>query len=293
MITMLDSVKEVEGPFFIVVEGIDGSGKGTQAQYLYDFIKRTYPHLNPIRTCEPTRSESGKLLREFLKKDILEPEALALLFAADRLHHVCETVLPNLKRGRCVISERYVYSSLVYQSVSGVDLTWLTEINRYAVIPDLVVYLSVPPEEAQKRVILRLEKERKKQNRSKKQLEFFEKSETFTSFHEETARCFEALVAGELDVTIKSGNTKFPDFRETNMVTVDGRALAKIVHPHVAGEAEKLLLGDYPRITNQYDYSLVPPETDNIFKRKAPWLREFIDTRKKTAREKSVQTRLG
>jgi len=290
---MLDSVKEVEGPFFIVMEGIDGSGKGTQAQYLYDFIKRTYPHLNPILTSEPTRSESGKLLRTFLKKDILEPEALALLFATDRLHHVCEVILPNLKRGRCVISERYVYSSLVYQSISGVDLTWLTEINRYAVIPDLVVYLSVPPAEAQRRVIHRLEKEKKKKKGMRKELEFFEKTEAFLSFHEETARCFEALVKGELDVTIKSGNTRFNDFRETTMVTVDGKPLAKIVHPHVAEEAEKLLLGELPRITNNYDYSLVPSDPENVFKTRAPWLREFINTRKEDVGEKSVQTRLG
>lgn len=287
---MLDSVKEVEGPFFIVMEGIDGSGKGTQAQYLYDFIKRTYPHLNPILTREPTKLKSGKLLRNYLKEDVLEPEALGLFFAADRFHHVCEVILPNLKRGRCVISERYVYSSLVYQSATGVDLTWLTEINRYAVIPDLMVYLSVPPAEAQRRVIHRLEKEKKKK-KGRKGIEFFE--EKFLSFHEETARRFEALVKGELDVTIKSGNTRFNDFGETTMVTVDGKPLAKIVHSHVAGEAEKLLLGELPRITNNYDYSLVPKDPENIFKTRAPWLREFINTRKENVGEKSVQTRLG
>ncbi len=86
---MFESVKEIEGPFFIVVEGIDGSGKGTQAQYLYDFVKRTYPHLYPIRSSEPTKSKFGKLLREYLKQDVLEPETVALLFAADRLHLVC------------------------------------------------------------------------------------------------------------------------------------------------------------------------------------------------------------
>ncbi len=290
---MLDRVTEVEGPFFIVIEGIDGSGKGTQAQYLYDFVKRTYPHLHPILTSEPTKSKFGKLLREYLKEDILEPETLAMLFAADRLHHVCETIVPNLKRGRCVISERYVYSSLIYQSTSGVDPSWLTEINKYAVVPDMMFYLTLPPEEARKRVIARAEKERKYRKGQKKELEFFELKETFTSFHEETAKKFLELVEGNLEVTVNSGETAFPDFGETIKKVIDGMPLAKMVHSHIAEETEKLLLGKYPRITNQYDYSIVPPETHNAFKRETPWLREFTRTRKKPTTVPGVQTKLG
>ena len=291
---MPGSVQEVEGPFFIVIEGIDGSGKGTQAQYLYDFVKRTYPHLNPVLTSEPTRTGSGKLLRQFLKEDVLEPQALALLFAMDRLQHVCETILPNLKLGRCVISERYVYSSLVYQSVSGADLAWVTEINKFAVIPDLMIYLDVPPEESRKRVISRLEKDRRyRKDGQKRELEFFEKHESFLSFHEETAAMFRDLVDKKLDITLKSGGTKFPNFADTNLASVDGLPLAKLVHPHIASLAEKLLLGELPRITNKYDYSLVPTSSLDVFRKSAPWLQEFVNTRKKDKVEAGVQTTLG
>ncbi|HID71421.1 MAG TPA: dTMP kinase [Thermoplasmata archaeon] len=287
---MHENVKEVEGPFFIVIEGIDGSGKGTQARYLYDFVKRSYPHLNPVLTSEPTKGAVGKIVREYLKEDGLEPEVLALLFAADRLHHVCETIVPNLKKGRCVISERYVYSSLVYQSVSGVDLRWLTEINRYSVIPDLVVYLSVPVSVARRRVAERLEKERKKKSKRKKNLEFFE--EKFLTFQEDVAKAFESLLKGEMDVKIRSGGSMFDDFGKTNFVEVDGSKIPKIVHHHLIEVVDKLFSGRCPRLTNKYDYSLFPSRPSDIFKLKIPWLKEFINTRKTANGRRAIQKRL-
>jgi len=134
---------------FIAVEGIDGSGKGTQSKLLNKWIKEK-GH-DTFLTREPTGGAIGQLLREVLKKGELDPRAEALLFAADRTEHVKEISL-KLAEGRVIISERYFYSSIAYQGASGVSIKWLMELNRFAPIPDLVLYLDVSPEVGLERI---------------------------------------------------------------------------------------------------------------------------------------------
>jgi len=67
----------------------------------------------------------------------------ALLFAADRVEHVENEVLPALREGRLVISDRYVYSSLAYQGAAGLSLDWIEKVNAHALKPDLAVFLDV------------------------------------------------------------------------------------------------------------------------------------------------------
>ena len=80
---------------------------------------------------------------------------MALLFAADRLDHLEATIHPNLMDGVTVISDRYDYSSVAYQSVTGggeqQTVDWVVEINRQARRPDLTIVLDVDPEEAARR----------------------------------------------------------------------------------------------------------------------------------------------
>lgn len=134
---------------FIAVEGIDGSGKGTQCRLLSRWVKEK-GH-DTFLTQEPTSGAIGQLLREVLKKGELEPRAEALLFAADRTEHVKE-ISQKLAEGQVVISERYLYSSIAYQGASGVSIKWLTEINRFAPVPDIVLYLDVQPEVGLERI---------------------------------------------------------------------------------------------------------------------------------------------
>jgi len=68
-----------------------------------------------------------------------------LLFAADRLEHVENEVLPALRQGRLVVSDRYVYSSLAYQGAAGVSLDWVEKINERALRADLAVFIDVDP----------------------------------------------------------------------------------------------------------------------------------------------------
>jgi dTMP kinase len=102
-------------------------------------------------TREPTTGVIGQLLREVLKKGELDSRAEALLFAADRTEHVKE-ISQKLAEGRVVISERYFYSSIAYQGASGVSLKWLMELNRFAPVPELVLYLDVSPEVGLERI---------------------------------------------------------------------------------------------------------------------------------------------
>ena len=135
---------------FIALEGIDGSGKGTHSKKLNRWIKEEKGH-DTFLTREPTGSAIGQLLREVLKKGELDSRTEALLFAADRTEHVKE-ISQNLAEGRVVISERYFYSSIAYQGASGVSIKWLMELNRFAPIPDLVLYLDVTPEVGLERI---------------------------------------------------------------------------------------------------------------------------------------------
>ena len=145
----------------IVVEVIDGAGTTTQSRRLVDALNalgRAASH-----TCEPSSGPVGTLLRSVLERRLLGPagtprrlrsEALALLFAADRLDHLDAEILPALAAGRIVVSDRYDLSSLVYQSVtaSGNDsLPWLAALNRHARRPELTIVLDVPFEEAKSR----------------------------------------------------------------------------------------------------------------------------------------------
>jgi len=144
---------------FIVLEGIDGAGKSTQARLLAKwFEKRDY---DVVLTKEPTDTAFGKLIRRLVltggKEGIIDGakishEAEALLFAADRAEHVKKLIEPSLKAGKVVISDRYFYSSLAYQWARGLDLDWLINLNKFAIRPDLVILLDLPVKESIKRI---------------------------------------------------------------------------------------------------------------------------------------------
>jgi len=129
---------------FIVFEGIDGSGKSVQSKKLSECIDGYY-------TYEPTESEIGKLIRRVLRGEIkYSGETLALLFAADRREHV--THIERELKDKHVVSDRYLYSSIVYQSLQGAELDFILDINRFAIKPDVLVYLDVDVEEALRRM---------------------------------------------------------------------------------------------------------------------------------------------
>ncbi|RLG05487.1 MAG: dTMP kinase [Thaumarchaeota archaeon] len=134
----------------IALEGIDGAGKTTIAKMIVERLDRL--GIEARYTMEPTRSLFGRILREMALESGVDPRLEALLFAADRIYHLEKVVKPLLARGVIVVSDRYLHSSLAYQSVTTGDSRWVEELNKFARKPDLGIYLDVRPSEGLKRL---------------------------------------------------------------------------------------------------------------------------------------------
>lgn len=138
--------------FFICIEGLDGCGKTTQTKLL---VKRLRKHgFDTFYTAEPTQGKIGKFIKKYCleRKNRVSIIVEALLFAADRVEHIEKEIIPALKNGKIVVSDRYVYSSLAYQGAAGLDLKWIETINQKALTPDLAIFLDVEPETVMKRL---------------------------------------------------------------------------------------------------------------------------------------------
>ena len=143
-------------PLFIVLEGIDGSGTTTQGDVLAEALQRSDYVVH--RTSEPSHGEVGQLIRRALQhrtESPLSAQAVALLFAADRIDHCEREIGPSLARGECVISDRYLASSLAFQMVDGdrgFDLEWLRTINRRIIEPDISILIDVDIKTSARRI---------------------------------------------------------------------------------------------------------------------------------------------
>jgi dTMP kinase len=136
---------------FLVLEGLDGAGTTTQAERL---VRRLQGRgLDVVRTAEPTDGPVGRLIRSTLRKEPGSPSrgTLPWMFAADRADHLDRVVGPALAAGRWVVSDRYLPSSLAYQSLD-VPLELVDGLNRAFRVPDLVLYVRVPVEVALARI---------------------------------------------------------------------------------------------------------------------------------------------
>ncbi len=138
---------------FIVIDGIDGCGKTTMITLME---KRLSEKASVYKTAEPSKGPIGKVLREFLKNKQISADVDALLFAADRLWHIQNEILPNLDQYTYILSDRYVVSSLAYQSAQrgksdGSIDEWVKELNKYAIPADLYIILDLDPVEALQR----------------------------------------------------------------------------------------------------------------------------------------------
>jgi dTMP kinase len=139
---------------FVVFEGLDGAGTTTQLGLLREWL--TDRGVSVDVTKEPSPGPIGSVLRQAVDGDIvIDPVSLALAFAADRadhLRHPATGISAALEAGRWVLSDRYVISSLAYQSGQGVELEWLRTINAFAVPADLTIFIDTPPEECLRRI---------------------------------------------------------------------------------------------------------------------------------------------
>lgn len=144
------------GGLWITLEGGDGAGKTTQASLLERWLcdeGRTV-----VRTREPGGTEVGVLIRDIVlhHRGDVAPRAEALLYAADRAHHVATLVRPALARGEIVIQDRYLDSSVAYQGAGRVlDAAQIRDLSLWATedaLPDLTVLLDLDPASARARL---------------------------------------------------------------------------------------------------------------------------------------------
>jgi dTMP kinase len=148
---------------FIVFEGLDGAGTTTQAGMLHKYF--THETDKSFGTFEPTSEPTGSFIREILGGNAqsvsgqqFKPSerAMALLFASDRLAH--STVLDEQLKEGTVVCDRYVLSSLAYQTLDdAIDPEWVIEINSGCTIPDITLFLDVPVDTCLARIAARNE----------------------------------------------------------------------------------------------------------------------------------------
>ena len=140
---------------FITFEGIDGVGKSTQLDLLEEYLISKGHSV--VRTLEPGGTDLGHEIRHLLqhRKGDVAPRSEALLYAADRAHHVATKIRPALAEGKIVLSDRYFDSSVAYQGAAReLDVDEVRNISLWAVdnlLPDLTVLLDLPAEVAMRR----------------------------------------------------------------------------------------------------------------------------------------------
>ncbi|MDP2275137.1 MAG: dTMP kinase [Archangium sp.] len=138
----------------VAFEGIDGSGKSTQAKKFVAWARTL--GVEVISSREPTDGPWGKKIREARFTARMSPEEELAAFIADRKEHVATLIKPALARGALVVIDRYYYSTVAYQGARGLEPKALLEMNRaFAPVPDLVVLVDVEPKAALERIASR------------------------------------------------------------------------------------------------------------------------------------------
>lgn len=140
--------------YLIVLEGIDGTGKSTQAKLLAATLRDSGHRV--ILSREPTDGAFGRRLRESATTGRLSPEEELQLFLQDRREHVETLIEPALQSGEIVILDRYYFSSMAYQGVRGFDPQEIRRVNEeFAPKPDLMLLLDLSIDSALERIGVR------------------------------------------------------------------------------------------------------------------------------------------
>ena len=186
--------KKPKGGGFIVVEGLDGSGKNVQINLLVDYLRENGKEV--IVTKEPTMdSEAGRKIKRALKQEIkLEPLELQALYVQDRKEHLENKVIPALKEGKSVVSSRYAFSTFAYGASDGLDVDLLIKMNEQFLLPDLTIIVDVSPANCMERINSRGE--------AKELFEQIEKLEKVNEFYKKIPEMFENIIIVNGEKTI-------------------------------------------------------------------------------------------
>ena len=197
---------------FIVFEGIDGSGKSTQADRLVRYLKSK--NIKAVVTNEPQSDRPvGMLIRQALKKQIsFDEKTIALLFAADRLDHI-QRISEKLDEGFWVVCDRYYFSSFAYND-TALNKEWIISVNSEAMNAlkaDMTIFLDVPCDISLSRVSKRGE------------TEIFENTERQNRVRNNYLELFKSFKDDE------------------NIVVIDGNAKQNIIEKKIADKIDELI----------------------------------------------------
>jgi dTMP kinase len=143
--------------FLIAIEGIDGAGKTTQANFVQERLQAK--KLCVVRTKEPTTGQWGQMLRDSASTGRLSLKEEVETFIKDRKEHVEKVINPALHEGHIVIVDRYYFSTMAYQGARGMDPKELMRRNElFAPEPDLLVVLDIEPKMGLERIKTRGDK---------------------------------------------------------------------------------------------------------------------------------------
>ncbi len=136
---------------FIVIEGIDGTGKSTQAKRLGEWF--TAQGREVVLSYEPTAGPWGRKIRETGATGRLSAEDELQYFLNDRRQHVAELIAPSLAAGKVVILDRYYFSTMAYQGLRGLDPREIRTMNEaFAPIPDRLLIMDLDVDTALRRI---------------------------------------------------------------------------------------------------------------------------------------------
>jgi dTMP kinase len=152
--------KKLKRGYLIVLEGIDGCGKTTQAKKLVDWLQKK--GFDAVFFKEPSEGPWGKLIKEKASRsDGLTPAQEFELFQKDREENVELNIKPSLKKKNIVVLDRYYFSTMAYQSAKGIDISEIKKRNdKIAVPPDLVFILNIDARSGLSRIKGRKKKDR-------------------------------------------------------------------------------------------------------------------------------------
>lgn len=155
---------------FIAVDGPNGVGKSTLIECVRKVLVQK--NLKVHTTKEPTQTSLGDFTRQ--KAEVLQQDSLACLVAADRYNHLSRCIIPHLKKGDIVITDRYILSSLALQRMDNVDLDFILNINNNILLPDIQIIVEADLEIIQERLNKRNRLTRfERGNRTLEEIEYF------------------------------------------------------------------------------------------------------------------------
>ena len=197
-------------PLFIVFEGIEGCGKSYQSKKLYNNLKRL--KIPVILTREPGGTPSAEIIRNLILKDYYNFKAKekfnkytdTLLYLAARNEHIINKIAPSIKKGKIVISDRYIDSTFAYQVYGkGVNKRFIQNIHKFILMnikPDITFILKVKYDISKKRL-----KKRKTKNRYDK----FSRS-----FYIQTQKAFLKIAKNKRNYYILDASNDTPDLEK-------------------------------------------------------------------------------